>query len=238
MVTEMRGRSLASAAPLSNVSLHDAGATISAPFLTLTTCLLMSGLVSCGKKDPESPQAAKTAADAAQSSWREWISKSSDTGWWQQQWAEASEAAKASLEALKAIEVKKRLSELTEAFESKDDSKVEGIAAELGRHLSLNKLEQGMRFVILQRKEGGAAALKAIDDYAARTDLNEFEKAAAHNLQKSAALLQRDDFRGWVSVTIFFACECKLGAHRGGLLAIPIISILFPDYLEKPTPKP
>ena len=257
-VAKMRGRSLASATPLSGVSrhsitypaldsgvaprlataLHDAVAKIIPQMLFVALGTALICLSSCDKKPAEAPQAAKPATETPKASWRDWIAKSTDTDWWQEQWSEASAAAKASLEALKGDEVKKRVSELSTALGSKDFIKTENLAAELGKHLSLDKLEQGIRFIILQRKDGGEAALKAINDYAARTDLNEFEKAAAQNLQKTAAFLQRDDFRGWTYAAIFFACECKLGAHRGGLLAIPIISILFPDYLEKHGTKP
>jgi hypothetical protein len=41
-----------------------------------------------------------------------------------------------------------------------------------------------------------------------------------------------------IAGAIFFACESKLGAHRGGFLAVPIISILFPELNEKHDYKP
>jgi hypothetical protein len=69
-------------------------------------------------------------------------------------------------------------------------------------------------------------------------DLNEFEKIAAQNLKAGLSTVQRDDVRGVIAGAIAFACECKLGAHRGGFLAVPIISILFPEYYEKQDRKP
>ena len=260
-VAEMRGRSLASATPLSGVpwfsrtllalakqclaplatALQNAGAKFSPQLPLVVICTSLSGLSSCDKKPTDPPQAAKPATEALQPSWRDWITNSTDKAWLKQQWSDASDAAKTakgSLDALNIGEVQKQVSEFAKALEAQDFTKMENMAGELAKHLSIEKLEQGVRFVILQRQKGGEAALKAIDDYAARTDLSDLEKAAAQNLRKSAALLQRDDFRGWVYLSIFFACECKLGAHRGGLLAIPIISILFPDYLEKHGDKP
>ncbi|MFN0075140.1 MAG: hypothetical protein ACKVY0_01565 [Prosthecobacter sp.] len=202
--------------------------------------MAITSVCSCGKRE-ENPKPVASQSKAEISTWREWIAKSTDKAWLKQQWSDASEAAKTakgSLDALNVGEVQKQVTEFAKALEAQDFTKMENMAGDLGKHLSIEKLEQGMRFVILQRRQGGEAALKAIDDYAARTDLNDLEKAAAQNLRKSATFLQRDDFRGWVYVSIFFACECKLGAHRGGLLAIPIISVLFPDYLEKHGNKP
>jgi hypothetical protein len=123
-------------------------------------------------------------------------------------------------------------------LESQDVSKVAAVAGELGKHLSIEKLTEGLRFVVIQRQKGGEAAAKAIDEYAARPDLNEFEKIAAQNLKAGLSIAQRDDVRGLIAGAIFFACESKLGAHRGGFLAVPIISILFPELNEKHDYKP
>jgi hypothetical protein len=260
-VTEMRGRSLASAAPLwvgsrhsitsaaidSGVAprlataLHDAGAKIVSNVLFVAIWISMIGLSSCNKKPTKEPQTTKPVEEAPKASWRDWIAKSTDLEWWKQQGAKASDAAKtfqASLDSINAEEVKKQANEIVKAIESQDVSKVEAVAGELGKRLSIEKLTEGLRFVVIQRQKGGEAAAKAIDEYAARPDLNEFEKIAAQNLKAGLSIAQRDDVRGLIAGAIFFACESKLGAHRGGFLAVPIISILFPELNEKHDYKP
>ena len=198
-------------------------------------------LSSCDKKAEEAPKASKPVAEAPQSSWRDWIAKSSDPTWWKEQGDKAADAAtgiKASLDSINVEEVKKQATEIGKAIESQDFSKVEAVAGELGKHLTIEKLVDGLRFVIIQRQKGGEAASKAIDDYAARPDLNEFEKIAAQNLKAGLSVAQREDVRGLIAVAICFACESKLGAHRGGILAVPIISILFPEFYDKQDRKP
>lgn len=185
-------------------------------------------LTGCGKSD----ETAKTQSDAPKPSWREWIAKGTDAEWWKKQWSQASDSArkaKASLETIRVDEVKKQAAEITKAIERQDFSKVEAIAGELGKHLSVEKLGEGLRFITIQRQKGGEAAAKAIDEYAARQDLNEFEKAAAQNLKKSLMFAQREDVQGSVVWAILFACECKFGSHEGAMIGGLIVSILFPD---------
>ena len=156
--------------------------------------------------------------------------------WWKKQWSSASEAAKsakASLDTINVDELKKQASEITKSIESQNFTKVDELSTKLGKLLSVEKLSEGFRFVIIRRQRGGAAAMKAIEKYAAQPDLNDFEKTAAQNLKKDLAVIQSENLQGYIVLAIFFACECKLGAHQGGILAVPIISILFPDYLEK-----
>ncbi len=167
---------------------------------------------------------------------RQWLAKSTDIDWWKaktEQGSELAAKAKSALDSIKTDELRKQASELTKALDTKDWSQVEKLARQIGGHLSAEKLSEGLRFVVIQRQKGGEAASKAIEEYAARQDLNEYEKAAAKSLQKGLSFVQRDDVQGYVVLAIFFACECKLGAHQGGLLAVPIISILFPDYDSK-----
>lgn len=198
----------------------------------------MASMSGCDK-GKESSKAAETQKPAEVSGWGEWFAKNTDTDWLKSQWSKGSElakTAKTSLDSIKVDELKQQVSELTKALETQDFGKIEGMAdqiGKIGKLLTVDKLVEGMRFVAIQRQKGGEAAVKAVEEYAARNDLNEFEKTAAENLKNGMALIQRDDVQGYVCLAIFYACECKLGAHQGGLLAIPIISILFPDYLEK-----
>lgn len=194
-------------------------------FLSLTAC----------DKATEPKESVNTNQDQT-IGWREWFSKSTDTDWLKSQWSKGSEiakSAKASLDSLKVDELSQAFANLKKAVESQDFTKVDEFANHLDKLLTTEKLAEGMRFVVIQRQQGGNAAAKAIEDYATRKDLGEFEKAAAENLKKGLTLLQREDLQGYTVLAIFFACECKLGAHQGGLLAVPIISILFPDYIER-----
>jgi hypothetical protein len=200
----------------------------------------MTCLSSCDQKAEEAPQASKPAAETSQVSWRDWIAKSTDPTWWKEQWSQASEAAKAakrSLDALKAEELKKQASDLLKAIEDMKLTEVESLAAELSKHLTVEKLGDGLKFIILQRQQGGEAATKAIEAYAARTDLNDYERAAAQNLKKGLETLQRDDVRGGIVCAVIFACECKFGSHEGALIGGLIVSILFPDF-HPPDTKP
>lgn len=222
-------------------ALQNAGAKFDHHLPLIVICTSVSGLSSCDQKPADPPQAAKPATEAPQPSLGDWIVKSTDQEWWKKQGAKASDAAKAvkvSLDSINAEEVKKQANEIVKAIESQDISKVEVVAGALGKHLSIEKLTEGLRFVIIQRQKGGEAAAKAINEYASRPDLNEFEKIAAQNLKAGLSIAQRDNVRGLIAVAIFFACESKLGAHRGGFLAIPIISILFPEFHEKHDRKP
>ena len=193
----------------------------------------MTCLSSCDKKAEEAPKASKPAAETSQVSWRDWIAKSTDPTWWKEHWSQASEAAKAakrSLDALKAEELKKQASDLLKAIEDMKLTEVESLGAELSKHLTIEKLGDGLNFIILQRQQGGEAAAKAIEAYAARTDLNDHERAAAQNLKKGLETLQRDDVRGGIVWAVLFACECKFGSHEGALIGGLIASILFPDF--------
>lgn len=193
----------------------------------------MTILSSCDKKTEEAPQASKPAAEAFQTSWRDWIAKSADPKWWKDQWSQASEAAKAaksSLDALKPEELKKQASDLLKAIEDMKLPEIEKLGADLTKHLSVEKLGDGLNFIILQRQQGGEAAAKAIEAYAARSDLNDYERAAAQNLKKGLETLQRDDVRGGIVWAVLFACECKFGSHEGALIGGLIVSILFPDF--------
>jgi hypothetical protein len=166
----------------------------------------------------------------------QWLAKSTGIDWLKaktEQGAELATKAKAALDSIKTDELRQQALELTKALDTKDWSQIDGMAQQIGKQLSAEKLSEGLRFVVIQRQKGGEAATKAIEEYAARQDLNEYEKAAAKSLQKGLSYVQRDDVQGYVVLAVFFACECKLGAHQGGLLAVPIISILFPDYDSK-----
>ncbi len=196
----------------------------------MTMCL--SG---CDKAPTQTKEKASSTSEL-----RQWLAKSTDIDWWKaktQQGSELATKAKAALDSIKTDELRKQASELTKALDTKNWSQIEGLAHQIGNHLSAEKLSEGLRFVVIQRQKGGEAASKAIEEYAARQDLTEYEKAAAKSLQKGLSFVQRDDVQGYVVLAIFFACECKLGAHQGGLLAVPIISILFPDYDGKHSPK-
>lgn len=189
------------------------------------------GLSGCGKDSTQAEGKMPPPSEL-----RQWLVKSTDIDWWKAKAAKGSElaaAAKATLDSIKTDKLKQQAAELTKALDTKDLSQIEGLARQLGEHLSTEKLSDGLRFVVIQRQKGGEAAIKAIEEFAARQDLNEYEKAAAKSLQKGLSYVQRDDVQGYVVLAIFFACECKLGAHQGGLLAVPIISILFPDYDSK-----
>lgn len=204
---------------------------------TITACMLC--LCSCDKKPDEAPKTSKSTSEAPTSSWKDWMTKGADPSWWQQQWSKASEAAqtaKKSLESIKAEELKKQASELLQAIEAQDSSKVQGLVTELEKHLSVEKLGDGLNFIILQRQKGGEAAVEAIDEYAARTDLNQFEKAAALHLKKGMETLQRDDVRGGIVWAILFACECKFGSHEGAMIGALISSILFPEIKHATAP--
>jgi hypothetical protein len=170
------------------------------------------------------------------SDWHEWITRGTDAEWLRSQWSKGSElakSAKASLSSINADELKRQCSELNRAIEANDFSKVTELTECLAKKIGTEKFVDGMRYVVIRRQKGGEAATKAIEEYSNRKDLNDLEKAAAQNLKSGSALLNREDVQGHIVLAIFFACECKLGAHQGGLLAVPIISILFPDYLEK-----
>lgn len=255
-VTEMRGRSLASAAPLSSspeltnaltafakrcrASLATALQDAAAPFICAGAIVVISLLIAGCEREAKFAQFPAQKEDE-KPAWSEWMAKGTDADWWKQQSTRASEAAKAakaSLDSINVTEVKKLALEITQAIERQDFSEVESLAVELGKHLSVEHLAEGMRFIIIQRQKGGEAATRAIEEYAKKPDLSEFEKTAAENLKKGLNFAQSDDVQGCIFLAIFFAAECKLGAHRGGLIAIPIMSILFPEYLEKHGNKP
>lgn len=187
-------------------------------------------------EDAKPVETAKAPDQGPSTGWKEWLAKGTDPEWLKSQWSKGSELAKnaaASLESVKPAELQRQFYELTKAIEANDFAKVEELAGHLGKVLNAEKFAEGMRFLIIQRQKGGEAAVKAINEFASRKDLNEFERTAAAGLKLSMAVAESDDVRGAIIGVIFFACECKLGAHQGGLLAIPIVAILFPDYSEK-----
>ncbi len=213
-------------------------ATASWNAAAVTQLLCVGFLLSCPSCDKaEQKKETQNRPQTGESnSWKQWLTKGSDSKSLKSQWDKASEiakAAKASLDSIQPEKLKQQFADLSKAIEGQDFSKMETLAGQLDKLLTTQRLADGLRFVVMQRQQGGEATIKAIEEYSGRNDLNEYERFATQNLKKGLAVMQRQDVQGYIVLAIFFACECKLGAHQGGLLAIPVISILFPDYLDK-----
>lgn len=188
------------------------------------------------------------------SAWRQWLAKGQDTTWLKEQWAKGkdaawlneqwaksadlTQAAKASLGSINMEELKKLFSDFTQALDTKNFDKADVIAQQVGNQLADERMAKGLQFVILQRKSGGDAAVKAIEAYAARADLSPYEKLAAESLKQSMTFVQRDDVQSCLAFAIIFGCECKFGSHEGAAIGSVITMLLFPDFASKPTSSP
>lgn len=197
--------------------------------LSLVFCLARVG--ACA--EPAEPPSGNVEE---QSGWKQWLSKGMDPAWWKAQWSKGTDLAKAGVAAAEKLDpeqLKATVTQFSEAIEKGDSSKIKDAAKGLEEVLSPEKLAEGFHFLIIQRQKGGEAAIKAVDEYAARKDLNELERAAAENLKKGMALLQRDDVKSYMVLAVIYACDSKLGEPYGMGVAVPIINLLLPGYLEE-----
>lgn len=197
--------------------------------LSLAFCLARVG--TCAE-----PAEVAAGNAAEQSGWKQWLSKGMDPAWWKAQWSKGSDLTKAGVAAAQKLDpeqLKATVAQFSEAVAKEDYSMIQDATKGLGEVLSEEKLAEGFRFLIIQRQKGGEAAVKAVDEYAAREDLNELEKVAAENLKKGMALLQRDDVQTYIVLAILYACDSKLGRQEAPIVAALAISLLLPDYIPK-----
>lgn len=159
------------------------------------------------------------------------------TDWLKAQWNKRDEhAAKVSsaIDSIKMPELGKGIASLQKAIETQDLPKVEELAKAIDKTLSTQNLDNAVGFIMLQRRQGGEAAAKAIEDYAKRPDLNSNERAAADSFKKGLAFVQRDDVKSYIALAILFTCQSKFGSHEGAAVGALAVSLIYPDFGNEP----
>lgn len=195
--------------------------------------LLMSALLcQCGEKKEEAPTARAVEASEpppapalkADEGWTDWLKT---------QWGKRDEhAAKMSsaIDSIKMPELGKEIASLQKAIEAQDFSHVQELAKAIDKTLSTANMDEAVGFIMLQRRQGEEAAVKAIEDYTKRPDLNAYERAAAESFKKGLMFAQRDDVKSLVALAILFTCQSKFGSHEGAAIGALAVGLLFPDF--------